>query len=44
MSDIKDKESFWKKVTPFFTDKIKTKSKIALIKKKQLSPRKVKRK
>ena len=34
MSDIKDKESFWKTVTPFFADKIKTKSKIALIKKK----------
>ena len=42
-SDITDNKTFWKKVTPFFTDKIKTKSKITFIEKK-FSPRKVKRK
>ena len=43
-SDITDNKTFWKTVKPFFTDKIKTKSKITLINKKKLSPRKVKRK
>ena len=43
-SDITDDKTFWNTVKPFFTDKIKTKSKITLIKKKKLSPRKVKRK
>ena len=42
-SDITDNKTFRKTGKPFFTDKIKTKSKITLIKKK-LSPRKVKRK
>ena len=42
-SDITNNKTFWKTVKPFFTDKIKTKSKITLIEKK-LSPRKVKRK
>ena len=32
-SDIIDNKTFWKTVKPFFTDKIKTKSKITLIKK-----------
>ena len=41
-SDIIDNKTFWKTVKPFFTDKIKTKSKITLIK-KTLSPRKAKR-
>ena len=41
--DITDNKTFWKTVKPFFTDKIKTKSKITLIEKKS-SPRKVKRK
>ena len=40
---ITDNKTFWKTVKPFFTDKIKTKSKITVIEKK-LSPRKVKRK
>ena len=38
--DITDNKTFWE---PFFTDKIRAKSKITLIEKK-LSPRKVKRK
>ena len=42
-SDITDNKIFWKTVKPYFTDKIKTKSKITLIEKK-LSSRKVKRK
>ena len=33
-SDIADKKTFWKTVKPFFTDKIKTKSKITLLDKK----------
>ena len=33
MSDITDNKTFWKTVKPFFTDKIKTKSKITLIEK-----------
>ena len=36
-SDITDNETFWKMVRPFFTDKIKTKSKITLIEKKIVS-------
>ena len=32
-SDITDNKTFWKTVKPFFTDKIKTKSKITLIEK-----------
>ena len=43
-SDITDNKTFWKTVKPYFTDKIKTKSKITLIEKKKLSSRKVKRK
>ena len=43
-SDITDNKIFWKTVKPYFTDKIKTKSKITLIEKKKLSSRKVKRK
>ena len=39
-NDITDNKAFWKMVKPFFTDKIKTKSKIMLIQKK-FSPRKV---
>ena len=35
MSDVTDSKTFWKKVKPFFTDKIKTKSKITLIEKKK---------
>ena len=35
-SDITDNKTFWKTVKPFFTDKIKTKSKITLIEKKCL--------
>ena len=35
-SDITDK-TFWKTVKPFFTDKMKTKSKITLIEKKIFS-------
>ena len=35
--DITDK-TFWKTVKPFFTDKIKAKSKIALIEKKSCLP------
>ena len=42
-SDITDNKIFWKTVKPYFTDKIKAKSKITLIEKK-LSSRKVKRK
>ena len=34
MNDIADNKTFWKTVKPFFTDKIKTKSKITLIEKK----------
>ena len=34
ISDVTDNKTFWKKVKPFFTDKIKTKSKITLIEKK----------
>ena len=34
--DITDNKHFWKTVKPFFTDKIKTKPKITLIKKKCL--------
>ena len=41
-SDITDKKTFWKTVKPFFTDKIKTKSKITLIEKNV--SRKLKRK
>ena len=33
MSNITDNKTFWKTVKPFFTDKIKTKSKITLIEK-----------
>ena len=33
-SDTTDNKTFWKTVKPFFTDKIKTKSKITLIEKK----------
>ena len=33
-SDITDNKIFWKTVKPYFTDKIKTKSKITLIEKK----------
>ena len=36
-SDITDNKTFWKTVKPFFTDKIKTKSKITLIEKKVVS-------
>ena len=36
-SDIIDNKTFWKKVKPLFTDKIKTKSKITLIEKKIVS-------
>ena len=43
-SDITDKKTFWKRVKPFFTDKMKTKSKITLIEKKKMHRRKVKRK
>ena len=35
--DITDNKTFWKTVKPFFTDKIKTKSKITLIEKKVVS-------
>ena len=42
-NDITDNKAFWKMVKPFFTDKIKTKSKITLIENK-FCPRKVKRK
>ena len=42
-SDITDHKTFWKMVKSFFTNKIKTKSKITLTEKK-LWPRKVKRK
>ena len=35
MSDITDNKTLWKTVKPFFTDKIKTKSKTMLIKKKK---------
>ena len=37
LSDIRDNNIFWKTVKPFFTDKIKTKSKITLIEKKIVS-------
>ena len=43
-SDIPGNKTFWKTVKPFFTDKVKPKSKITLILKKNVSPRKVKRK
>ena len=36
-SDITDNKTFWKTVKPFFTDKIKTKSKITLIEKNIVS-------
>ena len=36
-SDIADNKTFWKTVKPFFTDKIKTKSKITLIEKNIVS-------
>ena len=36
-NDITDNKAFWKMVKPFFTDKIKTKSKITLIEKKVVS-------
>ena len=36
-SDITDNKTFWKTVKPFFTDKIKAKSKITLIEKKIVS-------
>ena len=36
-SDITDDKTFWNTVKPFFTDKIKTKSKITLIEKKIVS-------
>ena len=36
-SNITDKKTFCKTVKPFFTDKIKTKSKITLIEKKTVS-------
>ena len=36
-SDITDNKTFWKTVKPFFTDKIKIKSKITLIEKKIIS-------
>ena len=36
-SDATDNKIFWKTVKPFFTDKIKTKSKITLIGKKNVS-------
>ena len=36
-SEITDKKTFWKTVKPFFTDKIKTKSKITLIEEKVVS-------
>ena len=36
--DITDNNNFWKTVKPFFTDKIKTKSKITLIEKKSCLP------
>ena len=36
-SDITDNETFWKMVRSFFTNKIKTKSKITLIEKKNVS-------
>ena len=36
-SDITDNKTFWKTVKPFFTDKIRTKSKITLIEKKIVS-------
>ena len=35
-SDMTDNKTSWKTVKPFFTDKIKTKSKIRLIKKKKI--------
>ena len=35
--NITDNKTFWKKVKPFFTDKIQTKSKITLIEKKIVS-------
>ena len=38
MHDITDNKTFWKTVKPFFTDKIKTKSKITLIEKKSCLP------
>ena len=37
-SDIIDNKTFWKTVKPLFTDKIKTKSKITLIEKKNCLP------
>ena len=36
-NDITDNKTFWKTVKPFFTDKIKTKSKITLIEKNIVS-------
>ena len=36
--DITDNKTFWKTVKPFFTDKIKTKSKITIIEKKNCLP------
>ena len=36
-NDITDNKAFWKMVKPFFTDKIKTKSKIILIEKEVVS-------
>ena len=36
-SDITDNKTFWRTVKPFFTEKIKTKSKITLIEKKIVS-------
>ena len=36
-SDITDNKTFWKTVKPFFTDKIKIKSKIALLEKNIVS-------
>ena len=35
--DITDNKTFWKKVKPFFTDKIQSKSKITLIEKNIVS-------
>ena len=35
--DITDNKTFWKTIKPFFTDKIKTKSKITLIEKEVVS-------
>ena len=37
MHDITDNKTFWKTVKPFFNDQIKTKSKITLIEKKNVS-------